>query len=457
MAKVVMINDEWELEGFVTRSDANIGIKYGFACFGQGGGKIGDTFAAIKSPQTEKPVYPVVCFNTNEGDLKSLENVDKHNRIVLKGYERGAGMDPEIGKRALQENGELVFETLQRVMANVDVIFVCGTLGGGTGTGAINMAADVIADYLGKPVFAIVSLPDPHPDENVNAFEALKELVPKLEEIRGDEETGRYRALENISILDNKKIIEEHLAVTEKGDNPKIAKMPWYRYSNYKVASILHEWNVLTTLKSDKTLDAEDLKNKILFTGGVLTYAKKKINLTNNDLKSEEDLINEVVSTYRGPNVLANGFDYRNDAKAFGIHVMMPKGREDLFNSNTLEKINKRLQEELPGVPIYYGTSSANADSKYLLVYTIISLRGLPERARNLKQESEELLRIKAEREKKSSGFQLGGALDAGGSPKIARGRSVQSVPTNPFAAKSETAATKQPPNFNPFQINKRS
>lgn len=444
----VILNNEWELEGFLSQSGAEPGVKYGFVCLGQGGGKIGDAFAAIRNPITNAPVYPVICFNTNVGDL-DLQNVEKYNRIVLKGNERGAGMDPERGRQAIEANGKEVFDAVQRTMKDVDVIVVVASLGGGTGTGSINMMIDVCADYLGKPVMAVVSLPNPHIDENVNAYNALRDLVPKLEEIRGDEQSGRYRALENLTILDNKKIIEEHLEAIEKGD-PEVSKLSWDRYSNYKVASILHEWNVTTTLKSDKTLDAEDFKNKLLFTGGVLTFAKKKINLQENDLKSENDLINEVVATYKGRNVLANGFDYQNDAKAFGLHVMMPKGREDIFNSNTLEKINKRLQEELPNVPIYYGRSTW--DSKSLLIYTIMSLNGLPERARTLKEESDRLIQVQMERESKASGFRIDGELSTGRN-NLVRGRGVigQQAPANPFAAKKETATTHSPGDDNPF------
>lgn len=449
MTKVIL-NDEWELEGFLTQQGADAGIKYGFVCIGQGGGKMGDAFAAIPNFNAKTPMYPVVCFNTNGGDLESLTKVEKFNRVVLKGAERGAGMDPVRGRQAIMDNGEEVFSTLQRTMKDVDVIVVMASLGGGTGTGGINMMIDVCADYMGKPVMAVVSLPNPHIDENENAYNALRELVPKLEEVRGDKETGQYRVLESLIILDNKKIIEEHLEAIEKGKS-EISKLPWYRYSNYKVASIMHEWNVTTTLKSEKAFDAEDLKNKVLFTGGVVTFAKKKINLHENDLKSENDLINEVVSTYRGSNVLANGFNYKDDTQAFGIHVMMPKGRGDIFNTNTLEKINKRLQEELPNVPIYYGTSTW--DSKYLLVYTILSMKGLPERARMLREESEQLIQIQKERENKASGFNIGGDLSASSNVTV-RGRMgmSQATPANPFSAKKETAVTQEPAKpFNPF------
>ncbi|WP_204407714.1 cell division GTPase [Brevibacillus laterosporus] len=443
----IMIDNVWELESFVKQRGAALGTKFGFIGIGQGGSKIVDTFAGIRNPINNEPAYPVLCLNTNIGDLESLKNVDKHNRVSLQGkeFERGAGMDPEKGRLAVEANGEIVFNAINRVLKDADVIVVAASLGGGTGTGAINMVIDVVADYVGKPVMAIVSLPNSHIDENINAYNALKELTPKLEEIRTDSMGNQYRVLENLTIIDNKKIIEDHL-----NDADLNSTISWDRYSNYKVASILHEWNVSTTLESDKTLDAEDFKNKLLFSGGVLTYAKKKINLQETDLKSETDLINEIVSTYKGKNVLANGFNYVNDARAFGLHVVMPKSKEDMLNINTLEKINRRLQEELPGVPVYYGKSTW--DSKHALVYTLVSLKGLPERARRLREESEELIREQQERESKASGFSIDGELSRQNpfKPSATRSRGVGIAPANPFAAKKETATTSAP--FNPFK-----
>jgi hypothetical protein len=454
---MLSIDNVWQLESFVKQKGASIGTKFGFVGLGQGGGKIVDAFAGIRNANGNS-VYPVLCINTNMGDIQNLHNVDKSNRLQLVGeeFEKGAGMNPEKGRQAVAANGERVFEALNQVMHNVEAIVVVASLGGGTGTGAINMVIDVCADYLGKPVMAIVSLPNPHIDENVNAFDALKELVPKLEEFREDAEGNSYRVLENITILDNKKIIEEHIEAAEQGKT-EVANLSWDRYSNYKVASILHEWNVVTTLESDKTLDAEDFKNKLLFTGGVLTFAKKKINLQSGELKSENDLISEIVSTYREKNVLADGFDYKNDAIAFGINIVMPKNSEKMLNQDTLEKINLRLQEELEGVPVYYGRSTW--DSKHALVYTICSLRGLPERAKNLKQESEELLAKQREREARQSGFDIGGELSGmqnrSTSTRARTGRGA--VPANPFAAlkesKTEKPADKK---FNPFSQSKK-
>ncbi|WP_214607578.1 hypothetical protein, partial [Mycobacterium tuberculosis] len=70
--------------------------------------------------------------------------------------------------------------------------------------------------------------------------------------------------------------------------------------------------------------------------GGVITFAKKKIDL--DEFKNKDDLIQEIVTTYRGKNVLANGFDYEKDMRSMALVVVMPRDRENELNQDTLEK-----------------------------------------------------------------------------------------------------------------------
>ncbi len=66
----------------------------------------------------------------------------------------GAGGDPAIGESAAEES----LKELSQVLAGADMVFLTAGMGGGTGTGAIPVAAR-IAKSLGAVVVAIVSLP----------------------------------------------------------------------------------------------------------------------------------------------------------------------------------------------------------------------------------------------------------------------------------------------------------
>ncbi len=66
----------------------------------------------------------------------------------------GAGMDPEMGKRAAEESANEIREALK----DADMVFVTCGLGGGTGTGAGPVVAEIARD-LGALTVAVVTRP----------------------------------------------------------------------------------------------------------------------------------------------------------------------------------------------------------------------------------------------------------------------------------------------------------
>jgi cell division protein FtsZ len=66
----------------------------------------------------------------------------------------GAGADPEIGRKAIEENKEEVYEALK----GSDMVFVTCGMGGGTGTGAAPFVAE-IAKELGSLTVGVVTKP----------------------------------------------------------------------------------------------------------------------------------------------------------------------------------------------------------------------------------------------------------------------------------------------------------
>lgn len=427
-----LIDGKWPLEGFVDQTDAKAGFKWGYVGLGQGGGKMVDAFASIKNPKTGEQIYPCIVANSNLGDMANLKNIPARLKFGMEGFENGVGKDPEVGEQAFLGSGEKIFEAIANEMGDCQMILVVASLGGGTGTGAINVLVDAIISYLGIPAIAATSLPIPNEIESRNAYNALNNLVEKFALTYDEEQNRHYRKLESLIILDNDKIIKEHLT------EPEVTGLTWDYYSNYKLASILHEWSVLTSLGSDFTVDVADLMNHILTGGGVLTFAKKKINL--DEFKNNEDLIQEIVSTYRGKNVLANGFNYEKDMRSMALVVVMPKGKADLLNQDTLERIRGKIKESLPNVNFYPG-SVTNNSARHAIVYTMASMAGLPERARNLREEAQSLYEQRIESEKAATGFNMGDKLNIGspktsiisGTPGMKKG--------NPFAQKEVAAS----------------
>jgi len=95
-----------------------------------------------------------IAINT---DLQALErNGAKHKIQVGKNLTRGlgAGADPQIGHRAVEEDRDEIAQTLD----GADMIFITAGMGGGTGTGGAPIVAN-IARTIGALVVGIVTKP----------------------------------------------------------------------------------------------------------------------------------------------------------------------------------------------------------------------------------------------------------------------------------------------------------
>ena len=95
-----------------------------------------------------------IAVNT---DAQDLDYAIAHHRVYIGKaltHGLGAGMNPDIGKQAAEENRSEIGELLQ----GSDIIFLTAGMGGGTGTGAIPVIAD-IAREKGILTVAIVTKP----------------------------------------------------------------------------------------------------------------------------------------------------------------------------------------------------------------------------------------------------------------------------------------------------------
>ncbi len=95
-----------------------------------------------------------ICANT---DAQALQNLSSSTLLQLgtsitKGL--GAGADPVMGKDAAEEDRDCIAEVLH----GVDMVFITAGMGGGTGTGAAPIVAEV-ARELGVLTVAVVTKP----------------------------------------------------------------------------------------------------------------------------------------------------------------------------------------------------------------------------------------------------------------------------------------------------------
>ncbi|MBE2293792.1 MAG: cell division protein FtsZ [Phycisphaerales bacterium] len=112
-----------------------------------------------------------ICANTDAQALKScaVPIALQMGANITKGL--GAGANPEVGRQAAQEDSDRIREVLE----GADMVFITAGMGGGTGTGAAPVVAQV-AREMGVLTVAVVTKPFP--------FEGKKRMDVAMQGIR---------------------------------------------------------------------------------------------------------------------------------------------------------------------------------------------------------------------------------------------------------------------------------
>ncbi len=115
----------------------------------------------------------LIAVNTDAAHL----SITKADRRILLGAKlcmgRGCGGYPEKGKQATYET----LHEIQREVEGSNIIFICAGLGGGTGTGAVQILAEEVKKLTGALVVGVVTLPF---SVERYRFDLAKEALEKL-------------------------------------------------------------------------------------------------------------------------------------------------------------------------------------------------------------------------------------------------------------------------------------
>ncbi len=131
-----------------------------------------------------------ICANTDAQALKrcSAKTVLQLGANITKGL--GAGADPVLGREAALEDRDRIAE----VIANSDMLFITGGMGGGTGTGAAPVVAEV-AKEMGILTVAVVTKPF--------SFEGTKRMQIAM---AGIEELSKH--VDSLITIPNEKLLK---------------------------------------------------------------------------------------------------------------------------------------------------------------------------------------------------------------------------------------------------------
>lgn len=121
-----------------------------FGCGGGGSNTVQRLFAEAV------PGAELFALNT---DAQHLYKVQAHKKILLGRHRTrglGAGADPQVGEESARESGSI--EAVKAALEGSDLVFITCGLGGGTGTGAAPVLAEV-AHELGILTIVVATLP----------------------------------------------------------------------------------------------------------------------------------------------------------------------------------------------------------------------------------------------------------------------------------------------------------
>ena len=361
---------------------------------GQGGGRIAAEFSRFG--------FPTYLVNSSKSDMEEHSYLIPEERRILtksesfpelEGTDKNAQLGFEIAKENMDAYKKLaVTEDVQ----NADFVWVCVSLGGGTGNGALKVALSYLSRVRkrkalpnGKiPLGVICSLPAK--DERGSSFRRNTLAgVSVLQQMINDNQIG------SVLVIDNEKMnnyYAESPLVTYAG-----TEIDAKSYSNMVVASLSAEVAALPLLQGRSVFDKTEYLGTIS-TAGWLSVAKLEDIQDNDNLeKLIEDLYtkNEVLAENNVKNAITGviGVTYP------GNKNISPKIADDVFKyaSNLL---NTKVHLSI----------TANSATKNLTLYGLAVTSTPPLRISELQEELKEWEKIEKEQEeqKKRASESLG-------------------------------------------------
>lgn len=186
-----------------------------------------------------------IALNT---DAQALQESKANTKIQIgssttKGL--GAGADPEVGKKAMEEDREKI----TNLLSDADMVFIAAGMGGGTGTGAAGVLAEICAE-LGALTVAIVTKPF--------KFEGIKRAT--------NAEKGVNKLKEHVDAL----IIVHNQRLAQSTTDPTTSIKKAFLQVDEVLYKAVRGISDLITVKGHINLDFADIKTIMKGMGGAM-------------------------------------------------------------------------------------------------------------------------------------------------------------------------------------------
>jgi cell division protein FtsZ len=325
MAKIIYENDEIDEIDGIEDEIYDVRIKV----MGVGGGG-GNALEYMANNGIDGVEYTAV--NT---DVPALRNKDKRlmNRLQIgkkrtKG--RGAGGNPAVGCESAQEDRQVIESALE----GVSMVFISAGMGGGTGTGAAPVIAE-IAKEMEILTIGVVTKPFD--------FERQQQMNTAL---KGIAEMRKH--VDALIIIPNQKLLK----INEQAINAKAA----FEMVDNVLYSVVKSISELLNSTADINVDFADLESVLKDSGD----AHIAIGVGTGDTKSE-DAVNQIVNSP----LLETSID--NAGKVL-VHITMS---DDIILSEIDTVIAKLTEAAHPDLEFIWGQTTDSELKDTIIVTTV--------------------------------------------------------------------------------------
>lgn len=205
-------------------------------------------------------IREIAKFNINKNieyqnintDMSTFSNYKREipSFIIGKKIAKGLGCfsNSELGEKVVKESREEIIEFLKKELQDIDIVFLVTGLGGGVGTGATPLIADIIRCNFKKLVIAVVTIPF--------YFEGRKRFQKAM--------NGLENIKQNVDILivySNDSFLNKNYRITEV-----------FKECDRRVSNIVQELYEAINKSDIEELNKKSLQQIILGKGNYLTF-----------------------------------------------------------------------------------------------------------------------------------------------------------------------------------------
>ncbi|MDQ1914420.1 plasmid replication protein [Paenibacillus sp. GD4] len=369
------------------REDLDLSLKFGFLGLGMGGCSIAYECANIKTKIVNNMhPYTALLINTNEVDLRKFQETTNVRKYQLKGYEKGAGRNIEIGEQAYVEHKEEISNLIRGYFADRDFVWIVCGLGGGTGTGSILQAVMTLYanGFKGRCGF-ILTMPRDNEGSTVleNAIDRLKRFAEAM------------KGLGSILLVDNQKLYNDFIQ-----QEPGASISEYLDYSNKYIANTLHEFNAITASFDPIAgyhFDSSEFMN-MLKTPGIISIGKLLVSNGSIDVENEGTFLPDFKnSIQRG--ILSDGYQFKHANRIAVSLVANSSTAKRVFTMSLINKIERTVDELAPLAGEKPVAAYGDPKGQSIAFYSIVAGLHLPIRVTQLVKKAEELQQFEEEEE----------------------------------------------------------